>query len=274
METAVYDRVKGFFENEVTKFLLADLDRLGKIQDHPACTIPESLAIFSFVDLLGFLMRPQFDDENKIDLVNALDLQHRGKELDPTDAAVIKKLESRARATQDNLNYMCSTWLVLIRQDYGDPLNMALLRILFRHGGAHQFFPKIGSIGKNGEEQALIEIRAKIGNYPLTHLNQNKFREDFVACLSMMIGIIVQKDDKEMAKITGESIEKVIQRMNARLDARLYLDREQLLQILRTNAPDLLPHSSKEYKPASSYQYISYKVDPNWLTESGTGLSK
>jgi hypothetical protein len=48
---------------------------MNEIRKDPCCTISESIAVFSFLDLLGSLMRFDFEDETKADLPKILNLQ-------------------------------------------------------------------------------------------------------------------------------------------------------------------------------------------------------
>jgi hypothetical protein len=50
---AAHERVKGFFEGEISQYLIADLQRMAKIQDAPHLTIPESLAVFSALAIVS-----------------------------------------------------------------------------------------------------------------------------------------------------------------------------------------------------------------------------
>lgn len=263
-----YKRVKAFFENEVTTFLIADLERMGKIQDHPAGTIPESQAVFSFLDLLGFLMRFDFDDEEGLNWPGMLSGQQDGKPIDRTEQDVVDKISAAATRTGKNISYMASTWLAQVAQEYKEPLNLALLQILFRHGGVHQFFPKVGSIGKDDRKIPVLKVSVTAGKYPVTHLNQNNLREDFLESLKLIKQIIIEKKESDMQAITGESLEKMILRINARLDARLYLDRQQLLEVLTEHAPELLPYCPKPYTP-KPFQHISYDMGPEFTKGSG-----
>jgi hypothetical protein len=72
-----------------------------------------------------------------------------------------------------------------------------------------------------------------------------------------------------MQGIGGESVEKMVFRINARLDARLYMDRQQVLEILTEHAPELLPYCPKPYTP-KPFQHISYDMGPEFTKGSGT----
>ncbi len=269
---AAYERVKGFFAGEISQYLIADLQRMAGIQDAPHLTIPESLAVFSALDFLGFLMRPDFKDEGDVDFSAALQGQKSGEEIAEADANAVKRITQEASRTSENLRYMCEVWLSASTPEYADPLNLALLTILFRHGGVHQFFPKIGEIGKMPpkQQQQVIRIRTADGEYPHTILEQNQFRQHFLDAVGRIIGIIVDCNKKAFRDITGESLTDMIPRINARLDARLFLDRQQLLDILAKHAPGLRPFDDGPFV-ANEHQHSIHATDPAETTTT-TGV--
>ena len=153
------DHVVSFLQRTIRDYAIGDLERLGKIRPDPeppnlrGCTVPECLTIFAVLDLLGFLMRSDFDDEKKLDVDRLIADQINCIEPTPADNKILDRIENKGvrGKTSRNLEYMLRTWLSTQREGY-DELAIDLIVKLFRHGGAHQFLPKAAGIAKWGRK--------------------------------------------------------------------------------------------------------------------------
>ncbi|MBN1804624.1 MAG: hypothetical protein JW837_05195 [Sedimentisphaerales bacterium] len=107
-------RVQGLFDNEISFYVLPDIERLTKeirpdSNGQKGCTIPLAMMLFSVIDFLGFLMR-------------------NGKDADKKD-------------TYKNFHYLLSKSGYFPRK-YSENKNCEKIVKLFRHGIIHQFFQR------------------------------------------------------------------------------------------------------------------------------------
>jgi hypothetical protein len=230
--------VINFLDTTIHGYAVGDLRRLGQIRPDPeppnlrGCAVPECLSIFAVLDLLGFLMRGDFDDETGLDLDRLIEIQIRNDRLPANDKKILDKIgEMVRRLSSSNLEYMLVKWLSAQSKAY-DKLNRKLIIGLFRHGGAHQFIPKAAGIAKLGETKPLIEFRKSKDGFPLPVLNEDRFREDVLAALERIRRIMKEHDDDQLMAICGETVEELAKRMSKRLAVRHWLDRAALREIL------------------------------------------
>jgi len=234
-----------FLDTAIRGYVVGDLKRLAEIRPDPqppnlrGCTVPESLAVFAVLDLMGFLMRKDFDDEKELDMDRLIQDQVTCTKPGPKDAVILKRIDEKARKTSDNVEYILANWLTCESNDY-DELARELIIKLFRHGGAHQFLPKAAGIAKWGKERPLVEFRKAEDGFPLPILNEDRFREDSLATLGRIVRILENEDEEELRTVCGDSIEELATRMSNRLTIRHWLDRDMLKKILRSKKPDLL----------------------------------
>lgn len=77
--------VLNFFQNYILKYIITDLKRLNKIRQKKngtgACTIPQAIATFSALDLLGYLVHPQDIKETRMSFSDVLNNQQFFPEL-------------------------------------------------------------------------------------------------------------------------------------------------------------------------------------------------
>ncbi len=261
-------RVLEFLENEIQGFVVGDLTRLSRLAPSGTepftrlCTIPESMAVFLVMELMGFLMRADFNEEQLLDMPRLLAAQTACGEATGADAAALDVLGSRTRVddTSGNIRYMMEDWLNLESGGQYDGLTIRLLISFFRHGSAHRFFPKAAGISKIGASQPVLVIR-QLSGFPVPLLNEDRLREDYLGANRRITSIVSNMDDAQLQQITGELVSSLVLRMNSRLDALLYLDRRKLKNILRAEGrTDLLPNqiSSTSVVPVTStVQYNS-----------------
>ncbi len=244
-----------FLDQRIHDYVVGDLTRLAGIRpDHGprnlrGCTIPEALTVFAVLDLLGFLMRKDFDDEKELDVDRLIEEQATCAECATRDADLLTKIRVKFRDnTSDNLEFMLKNWLCQESNAY-DELARELIIKLFRHGGAHQFLPKAAGIAKWGLDRPLIELWKADDGFPKPILNEDLFRKDFLATVDRITLVLKNNDDQELKKICGDTVEKLAKRMSTRLAILHWLDRNQLMRILRPRKPDLLPSRSSQTKP-------------------------
>ena len=121
-------RVLGFFYNEVSMYIITDIERLtNEIRPDPitnlgGCTVPLAMMLFTVLDLFGFLCR---DDNNP-----------------------------RKSDTLGNFRYILSSKANFFQKEYED--NCEKIVKLFRHGIMHQFFCKASGISKAGLNSPLV----------------------------------------------------------------------------------------------------------------------
>jgi|GEM_PF-3594065 len=249
-----FTHVVSFLETNVFGYAVGDIRRLGQIRPDPippnlrGCTVPECLSIFAVLDLLGFLMRGDFDDETKLDLDRLIADQMRNVPPAQDDNRRLKRISDKARNSSENLKYVFDKWLYGQSNAY-DELNTDLIIKLFRNGGAHQFIPKAAGIAKWGRPEPLIKFEARDG-FPLPILNQDRFREDVLAILDRIRRTVKNKDDNELMTICGETVEVLATRMSKRLIVRHWLDRDMLRSILMTHKPEVLQANiSQDVRP-------------------------
>jgi hypothetical protein len=130
------ERIIGFFNKEVSMYILRDIDRLtneirpDKDTGLRGCTVPLAMMLFAVIDLFGYLTR---DDENP-----------------------------RKTDTLGNFKYLMSEKANLFPKIYND--NYEKIVKLFRHGLIHQFFSKASGISKAGLGNPLIFESSGISN--------------------------------------------------------------------------------------------------------------
>jgi hypothetical protein len=237
--------VVSFLEKTISGYAIGDIRRLGEIRPDAnkpnlrGCAVPECLAIFAVLDLIGFLMRGDFDDEAELDIETLISDQIDYAEPSPTDYNILKKIRREAQKTADNLKYIFENWLWDQSKDY-DELARDLLINLFRHGGSHQFLPKASGIAKWGKTRPLIEFQKAKDGFPLPILNEDRFREDVIIALERIIQIMKHWDNESLMVICQNTVEQMATRMSKRLSIRHWLDRDMLRSTLLTHRPDLL----------------------------------
>jgi hypothetical protein len=194
-------------------------------------------------------MRRGSEAETNLDTPELLAQQNRGENLSQVDNTNLDVLKRERDKTKKNIRYMLEHWL---GSDYNIPLNKTLLIELFRHGVAHQFFPKAAGISKSPEGTPLIEIRMANG-FPVPTLNENRLRCDFLSALELIEEIIEHEDNCGLQRAIGNdgTVQDLVNRMNAKLDVLLLLDKSGLLKILDSHAPQYLPQVG-HIQPADS----------------------
>jgi hypothetical protein len=255
-----HERVSNFFTNEVTQYMRGDLNRLALIQDDPACTVPESLAVFAVLDLFGFLMRRDDQAEFCLNTPLLIQQQEKGNHWDEAIGNQISRIKSVRDSTRINIEYMIYNWMEAVAPgDYSNGLNSAFLVTLFRNGGAHQFLPKAAGISKMDADQELITIIKVDKGFPLPILNQNRFRNDMLKALNRIQEVIQTENDRELEQITQDNdrVQDLVNRMNTRLDVMLLLDRKDLLQSLNQNGEiQFLPTSYAGNSPTDAQNTV------------------
>lgn len=233
-----------FLETVIHGYAVGDLGRLGEIRPDPkppnlrGCAIPECLAIFAVLDLLGFLMRKDFTDDQSLDIDRLIECQLTCAPA-PNEEKILRRIENSARNTFDNLKYMLEKWVSRESEDY-DELTIELIIKLFRHGGAHQFLPKAARIAKWGRKEPLIKFTHAGDGFPTPILHEDRFRDDSLTALERMVRIVKDKDQHELKTVCDDTIEELAVRMSKRLAVRHWLDRDLLKKILLSKRPDLL----------------------------------
>ena len=157
------NRMQNFFANEISKYVLPDIDRLTNEirpdnQGLKGCTVPLAMMLFALIDLFGFLMR---GDER-----------------------------ANKRDTKRNFEYLLSE-SSLFPEVYA--ANWEQILKLFRHGVMHQFFPKASGIAKAGTDRSLVFEENSI---PV--LNVDILSRDMVRVIGQVEKDIVKGDDREL----------------------------------------------------------------------------
>jgi hypothetical protein len=158
------DRVLRFFEDEIERFLIKDIDVLTKIRPDPSgdggCTVPLAMFLFAAMDLFGYLIR---DDEVSPD----------------------------KKATRKNLTYLLRK-AGLFPGEYS--AKSEVIVDLFRHGLMHQVFPKASGIAKWGLDEPLIDAS------PTPTLNVDVLARDVVRALRELRMRIATAQDDDLAE--------------------------------------------------------------------------
>ncbi len=237
-----FTHVVSFLDTNVFGYAVGDIRRLGQIRPDPVppnlrgCAVPECLSIFAVLDLLGFLMRKDFTDEQSLDIDRLIECQLTSTPA-PNEWEILGRI--KATKTSDNLKYILEKWVSKESEDY-DELTIELIIKLFRHGGAHQFLPKAAGIAKWGRNEPLVKFTHAEDGFPTPILHEDRFRDDCLAALERIVRIIKDKDQRELKTVCDDTIEELVVRMSKRLAIRHWLDRDMLKKILLSKRPDLL----------------------------------
>lgn len=168
------DRVLGFFDHEVTVYILNDINTLNKIKhDNDGagnCAVPLAMMLFAVIDLFGYLTR---DDE------------------DP------KKTD-----TLGNFKYLVSEEANFFAKIYNE--NYKKIVMLFRHGLIHQFFPKASGISRAGLGSPLIFESQGISN-----LNVDILSKDVQDALGKIKQSIVENHNNKLAERINNRLDKL-----------------------------------------------------------------
>lgn len=170
-------KVLGFFNNEVSMYILKDIDRLtneirpDKETGLRGCTVPLAMMLFAVIDLFGYLSR---DD----------------------DATPQKK------DTGGNFKYLLSEKANLFSTMYS--VNCEKIVKLFRHGLFHQFFPKASGISKAGLGCPLIFESSGIPN-----LNVDMLSKDVYAALERLKQSIIENRDPDLVERINSRLDKL-----------------------------------------------------------------
>ena len=156
-------RVLGFFNNEVSMYILKDIDKLDEIKPDKdglsGCTIPHALMLFSVIDFFGYLTRddpsPKKDD------------------------------------TLGNFKYLFSDKAGFFPKIY--QVNCDKIVKLFRHGLMHQFFPKASGIAKAGGHPLIFQSSG------IPNLNVDVLSEDVKEALDRIKQSIIGSHDDTLA---------------------------------------------------------------------------
>lgn len=166
-----------YFENNIKKYVITDLIVLQNIPDKLSenievrdkinndalgyCTIPQAMTVFAYMDILGFLLRP---DTNPDDL-------------------------SSKKQSSKNIKYFLHQYYV--KKGYIIENDIKPLTSLYRHGLMHQFFPKNVDIYKTPVRKTLPPFQVmsytggKNGGSSRRHcLNVSDFTECFLSALN------------------------------------------------------------------------------------------
>lgn len=167
-----------YFENNIKNYVITDLivlqnipDKLSenievrdKINHHALgyCTIPQAMTVFSCMDILGFLLRPDTSQD---------------------DLSLVKK------QTSENIKYFLNQYYV--QKGYIIENDIKPLTSLYRHGLMHQFFPKNVDIHKTPVRktqppfQVISYTGGENGGSSRRHcLNVSDFTECFLIALN------------------------------------------------------------------------------------------
>lgn len=154
-------RVENFFNCEIRKYILPDINRLTNEikprgnEELEGCTVPLAMMLFAIIDLFGYLTR---DDPN------------------PSKKQTFK-----------NAEYLFSKYFPDVYSD-----NCGKIIKLFRHGLIHQFFPKATGISKAGSRYPLIFAT------DVLNLNVDILSADVVNALAKLRKEVFEELDKEL----------------------------------------------------------------------------
>lgn len=169
-------RMRNFFDNEISTFILPDIDRLtNEIRPNErglrGCAVPLAMMLFSLMDLFGFLMRPE-QNANK-------------------------------RNTRKNFEYLLSA-SGYFSEVYAR--NLELIIVLFRHGIMHQFFPKASGIAKAGFDTPLIFTHEK---KPI--LNVDALSVDLVEAINQIRADIFSRNSSNLILRMNNRLDELAQ---------------------------------------------------------------
>lgn len=175
-------RMQNFFDNEISTFVLPDIDRLTNEirpdeQGLRGCTIPLAMMLFSLIDLFGFLMRP---DQNANKRNTKRNYEH---------------LLSESRYFSDTY---AKNWQMILR--------------LFRHGIIHQFFPKASGMAKAGINNPLIEHKNK------PTLNVDILSTNLVEAINQIRADIISGNDPNLILRMNNRLDELAQDDYGELD--------------------------------------------------------
>jgi hypothetical protein len=172
------ERVLEFFANEVSNYILGDIDRLtNEVRPDEktglrGCTVPLAMMVFSVIDLFGYLCR---DDK-----------------------------DARKTDTLKNFQYLMSEAAGLFPAAYND--NCEKIVKLFRHGLIHQFFPKASVISKSGLERPLIFENSE----GVPTLNVDVLSKDIRVALDKLKCVIAENKNPCLTERINRRLDKLI----------------------------------------------------------------
>ena len=169
------ERVLGFFDTEVSKYILKDIDKLSEIRPdktgYGVCAVAHAMMLFAVIDLFGYLIRDN-DNPNK-------------------------------KETMKNFQYLMSKKASLFPEKYEDYYKKIVK--LFRHGLVHQFFPKASGMSKAGLKIPLM-FEDKSGT-PI--LNVDILSKDVVEALERIKKTITEKGNSNLVERINERLDKL-----------------------------------------------------------------
>ncbi|MGD0209657.1 MAG: hypothetical protein ABSC14_01595 [Desulfomonilia bacterium] len=172
--SAAKNRVIGFFNTEVSMYILKDIDKLDEIRPDKdglcACAVPHALMLFSVIDFFGYLTR---DDSNP-----------------------------RKEDTYGNFKYLLSEQAGFFPMMYKD--NCDKIVKLFRHGLTHQFFPKASGIAKAGGYPLIFQSSG------IPNLNVDVLSKDVKEALGKIKESILHSHDDILAERINSRLDKLV----------------------------------------------------------------
>ena len=166
-------RVLGFFDTEVSMYILKDIDKLDEIRPDEdglgGCTVALAMMFFSVIDFFGYLTR---DDSNP------------------------KKTD-----TLGNFKYLLSEKAGFFPKIYED--NCDRIVKLFRHGLIHQFFPKASGIAKAGSYPLIFDSSG------IPNLNVDVLSKDVKESLGKIKQSIIQDHDNTLVDRINSRLDKL-----------------------------------------------------------------
>jgi hypothetical protein len=204
------DRVLNFFDDEIEKFLVQDIERLtNEIRPDSdglrGCTVPLAMMLFATIDFFGYLVRD--------DLRKGQGSKKKSRSKKPEKPKTMDENEGKTDNTKSSMYLLSQAGLF---PDEYSAKSEAIVH-LFRHGLMHQVFPKASGIAKWGLDEPLIDPS------PTPVLNVDVLARDVVQALRKLRSRIATAQNDDLAD-----------RMNRRLDILANDDREELTR-LRTD---------------------------------------
>lgn len=167
-------RELNFFDNEVSMYILKDIDKLNEIRPNKegecGLTVPSAIMLFAVIDLFGYLTR---DDSNP-----------------------------KKTCTLENFKYLLSKKAGFFPKIY--EVNCDKIVKLFRHGVMHQFFPKASGIAKAGENNPLLFESSGI---PI--LNVDVLSKDVKEALGKIKQSVIQNLDNTIVDRINNRLDKL-----------------------------------------------------------------